>query len=88
MSGHNITAKAKLGSKYETSNGDFVLNFYPDYYGDKKEVNKAWATASPSLSFMLTVIPPVAEKFEQGASYTVTFTPEDKKEATDGNAAS
>lgn len=75
MSG-NITAKVKLGSKWESSNGDFLLYFYPDYYGDKSEVNKAWATASPSLMHQMTVIPSVAEKFTQGASYTVTFTEE------------
>jgi hypothetical protein len=85
MAGHNITAKAKLGSKLELSNGDFVVQFYPDYYGDKSETNKAWATSTPSLSFQMNVKREVADKLEQGASYTVTFTPE---EASDGNAAS
>lgn len=79
-----ITAKAKLGSKFETSNGDFGLYFYPDYYGDKSETNKAWATASPSLMFQMNVRADVAEKFTQGASYMVTF----EEEVPDGDPAS
>ena len=82
MSG-NMTAKVKLGSKFELSNGDFGLNFYPDYYGDKAETNKAWATASPSLMFQMNVRPDVAARLVQGTSYLVTFT----EEVLDGNSA-
>lgn len=81
MAGRKITAKVRLGSKYELSNGDFGLSFYPDYYGDKAEVNKAWATASPSLMFQMNVQARVAENFAQNASYTVTF----EEEVPDGD---
>lgn len=82
MAGRKITAKVKLGSKYELSNGDFGLTFYPDYYGDKAEANKAWATASPSLMFQMNVQARVAENFNQGGSYTVTF----EEEVPDGDS--
>jgi hypothetical protein len=81
-----ITAKAKLGSKILLSNGDYGLYFHPDYYGDKAEVNKAWATASPSLSFQMQVTEAAAANFEQGASYTVTFEQDVvEKEVKDGS---
>lgn len=72
----NITAKAKLGSKVQLPSTDWSLSFYPDYYGDKKETNKAWASASPSLMFQMNVRDDVAEHFTVNASYTVTFTEE------------
>lgn len=73
-----VTAKAKLGSKFQTGNGDFNLQFYPDYYGDKKEINKEWATSTPSLSFQLIVTEAAAANFEQGKSYLVTFEPDEE----------
>lgn len=78
-----ITAKAKLGAKTQQANGDWHLYFYPDYYGDKAEINKAWATSTPSLMFQLNVRTEVADKFEANGSYTVTFEADAKEEVKD-----
>lgn len=71
-----ITAKVKLGHKQPyTNQGSETpyavgLTFVPDYADGR---NKEWAYATPSLSLAMSVIPQVAEKFEVGQAYTLTF---------------
>lgn len=50
------------------------LRFFPDYDDGR---NKEWAAATPALSLTMTVKPEVAERFEVGAHYTLTFSQED-----------
>lgn len=64
-----ITAKALCNSK-TLSQGSTEIKFTADY---RDERNKAWAAYTPALSFSLTVKPEVAELFELGGSYTVSF---------------
>lgn len=66
----NITAKIKLNSKSESSDGQVQLNFGADYADER---NKEWAKYTPGLSLTMTVLDEVADKFEQGAAYTLTF---------------
>ncbi len=66
-----VTAKVQLSQKNQ-----FVANtalvFTPDY---ADPANKAWAEATPALSFTMTVIPSVGDLFTPGGKYTVTFEP-------------
>lgn len=65
----NITAVATLNGK--TDNNDQVqLSFGADYNDER---NKAWAKYTPGLSVIMHVTPEVAEKFDQGGRYLVTF---------------
>lgn len=68
----NVTAKVKLSNK-TVSNGETILQFYPDYQDGR---NKEWANATPALSLGMTVKNEVADKFEAGKSYTLTFSEE------------
>jgi hypothetical protein len=65
----NITAVATLNSKAE-SNGQVALGFNADYNDER---NKAWAKYTPGLSVQMHVTEEVAEKFEQGGRYLLTF---------------
>jgi hypothetical protein len=65
----NITAVATLNSKAE-SNGQVALGFNADYSDER---NKAWAKYTPGLSVQMHVTEEVAEKFEQGGRYLLTF---------------
>lgn len=69
-----VTAKIRLTSKSLQNEGtdyeQFLLGFSPDYADDR---NKEWALTTPTLSLSMTVKPEVADKFEQGAAYTLTF---------------
>lgn len=68
-----ITARAKCGNK--TPYTDQVsLSFYADYNDER---NKEWSKYTPALSVSMTVIPEVAEHFEVGKNYTLTFTPDE-----------
>lgn len=64
-----ITAVARCQKQAPTDYGTNV-SFYPAY--DSPE-NQEWATATPSLSVMMTVQNDVAERFEQGGEYLITF---------------
>jgi len=71
----DVTAKIKCTRKEPWgSTGDVALEFQPDYQDGR---NKEWATATPALSLTMTVKSSVAEHFEQGRAYTLTFTPEE-----------
>lgn len=68
-----ITAKVKV-YKTPSYEGQVRLDFTGDYTDER---NKEWAAATPVISATLVVRDDVAERFEQGAAYTLTFTKED-----------
>lgn len=74
----NITAKIKCQAAdvqaAGTAHEQVLLTFVPDYDDDR---NKEWARFTPGLSLTMGVKPEVAELFEPGARYTLTFTPEE-----------
>lgn len=74
----NITAKITCQTKDVQAEGtpheQVLLTFVPDYNDGR---NKEWAKFTPALSLTMGVMPEVAEPFEQGAHYTLTFTPEE-----------
>ena len=65
-------AVATLYSKTEHTADETTLAFSADY---NDEVNKAWAKYTPALSISMVVINSVAETFEVGKTYLVTFEP-------------
>ncbi|BCW79007.1 hypothetical protein [Arthrobacter sp. NicSoilC5] len=65
-----ITAVATLGTKMPQSDGQTTLNFYADYNDER---NKAWSKYTPGMSAQMLVTNAVAEKFEQGGRYLLTF---------------
>lgn len=68
-----ITAKVKV-HKTPAYEGQVRLDVTADYTDER---NKEWATATPVVSATLIVREEVADRFEQGAAYTLTFTKED-----------
>lgn len=64
-----ITAVATLTSK-QPGDGQTALSFHADYSDER---NKEWARYTPGLSVSMHVIDSVAEKFEQGETYLLTF---------------
>lgn len=69
-----ITAKAKVTSKTPNTDGQTNLNFGADYSDDR---NKEWAKYTPILNITMVVLDSVAENFELGQAFTLTFTPEE-----------
>ena len=67
-----ITAKVACTRKDAAWDGATNLAFGPDYQDGR---NAEWAAATPNLSVSMTVIDAVAEHFELGGKYTLTFTP-------------
>lgn len=66
-----ITAVAKLEHKAPKQESEETnLVFYADYSDER---NKEWAKYTPALSLNMTVLNSVADGFEQGASYLLTF---------------
>lgn len=78
-----VTAKVKIASTsvntYQAYNSvtdkteevkQARVQFYADYMDG---VNKAWAAATPTLNLDMTVNGEVADFFEQGGKYTLTF---------------
>lgn len=66
-----ITAKVSCGNKMTFTpdgSGQATFQFYPDY---SDGANKAWASATPTLSFSITVAD--GTLFTVGDKYTVTF---------------
>lgn len=65
------TAKIVCTGKTPAVDGEQVqLNFQPDYEDGR---NKEWARYTPALSLVMSVKPEVAEQFEQGQRFTLTF---------------
>jgi hypothetical protein len=65
------TAVATLKTKTESA-GQAALFFDADYNDER---NKEWAKYTPALSLNMTVTEEVAEQFEQGGRYLLTFEP-------------
>lgn len=68
-----ITAKVSCQTKSESGEGDarqVQVTFIPDYADGR---NKEWSLYTPSLSLSMTLKGEVADRFEQGRAYTLTF---------------
>jgi hypothetical protein len=69
-----ITAVATLQTKGESNSGQTPLAFAADYNDER---NKEWAKYTPGLSVQMNVLDEVAEKFEQGGRYILSFIKQD-----------
>lgn len=70
-----VTAKITCQSKTESGEGNdrqVQVAFIPDYADGR---NKEWSRWTPSLSLSMTLKGAVADRFEQGKAYTLTFEP-------------
>jgi hypothetical protein len=67
---NKTTAVATLQRKEDVGNEQTSLAFYADYNDER---NKEWAKYTPGLSVQMTVKDSVAEQFEQGGRYLLTF---------------
>jgi hypothetical protein len=70
-----VTAKIACATKYEQGTGEHrstVVTFQPDYADGR---NKEWAGSTPSLSLTVVLRGEVADRFEPGHKYTLTFAP-------------
>jgi hypothetical protein len=68
-----VTAKIHCQSKQESGDGGnrmAVVAFAPDYADGR---NKEWSLATPHLSLSMTLKGAVADRFEVGGRYTLTF---------------
>ncbi len=65
------TAVAKLYTKQPAVDGEQTALFFNADYNDER--NKEWSKYTPALSINMTVLNSVAEQFEQGARYLLTF---------------
>jgi hypothetical protein len=73
----DVTAKIICNSKQESGEGDdrqVNVSFGADYADER---NKEWARWTPGLSLTMGLKGAVADRFETGNAYTLTFTPED-----------
>lgn len=69
-----ITAVATLHTNRSDGDDQNFLSFSADYADER---NKEWAKYTPALSLGMTVIDAVAENFEQGGRYLLTFEKQD-----------
>jgi hypothetical protein len=72
----NVTAKVYCSNKIEEGEGDgrtVSVNFQADYADDR---NKEWSRYTPNLSLAMSLKGSVADQFEVGKAFTLTFTPE------------
>lgn len=72
-----ITAKIVCNSKMESGEGDdrqVNVAFSADYADER---NKEWARWTPGLSLTMGLKGAVADQFEAGQAYTMTFDKED-----------
>lgn len=69
-----ITAVATLQVKGESNSGQTPLAFSADYNDERY---KEWAKYTPALSVQMHVTDAVAEKFELGGRYLLTFEKQD-----------
>lgn len=67
-----ITAKMQLATMSHHADGQTGLSFVVDYQDGR---NKEWSKYTPGGQIQLTVKSEVAEHFELGGSYLVTFEP-------------
>lgn len=72
-----ITAKVQCNIKQEFGEGDerqVTVGFMADYNDGR---NAEWARYTPHLDLRMTLRGDVADRFEPGKSYTLTFAEED-----------
>lgn len=69
-----ITAVATLYTKGESADGQTPLSFSADYSDER---NKEWAKYTPALTINMAVLDSVAENFEQGGRYILSFVKQD-----------
>lgn len=65
-----VTAKIVCHGKIPVARNQVQLMFVPDYLDGR---NQEWAKYTPALSLKMTVLPSIAERFEVGTGYTLTF---------------
>jgi len=73
-----VTAKIQCQSKQASGDGDarqVVVTFVPDYADGR---NKEWSLYTPALSLSMTLKGGVADRFEAGKGYTLTFDESDE----------
>lgn len=78
-----VTAKVQCQSKIESGedeNRQVQVTFVADYADGR---NKEWSLYTPALSLYMTLKGAVADEFQVGDKYTLTF----EKEAKDGNSS-
>ncbi len=71
-----VTAKVIVTGKNETGEGEdrqATVSFAPDYQDGR---NKEWARWTPGLSLTIGLKGEVADRFETGQAFLLTFTPE------------
>lgn len=66
----SVTAKVKVTSREDAGNEQVALSFHADYEDGR---NKEWSKYTPALSLSMTVKSEVAERFELGQAFTLTF---------------
>jgi hypothetical protein len=64
------TAVAKLEAKQAHRDDEFILHFAADY---NDEANKAWAKYTPAFNVTMVVKSEIAEGFNLGETYIITF---------------
>lgn len=73
-----ITAKVVVTRHHATPEGSapeqVVVDLAADYEGNR---NQAWSVYTPRLNMTMVVKPEVAEHFQAGKSFTLTFTPDE-----------
>lgn len=64
-----VSMRTRVQTKNELGfgNDNVQLGFVPDYEDGR---NKTWASATPALSFSMTVTKDIADKFEVGEKVT------------------
>jgi hypothetical protein len=73
----NITAKIVCNNKQEAGEGDdrtVNVSFNADYADNR---NREWTRWTPGLSLTMGLRGAVADRFEVGKAYTLTFAPEE-----------
>lgn len=69
-----FTAKVRLTNKVGSPGSETkILSFSPDYQDGR---NKEWALATPNLSLSMSVKTELADKLDEGTSFTLTFDPD------------
>lgn len=69
-----MTAKVRLQSKQDASDGQRELVFAPDYSDSR---NEAWAKYTAVLDLKMVVKSEVGDKHAVGDNYTLIFEPEE-----------
>lgn len=69
-----VTAKVKVANREEVGDGQVFLEFQADYEDGR---NKEWAKYTPGMSINTTMKGEVAEQFQVGDAFTLTFSKEE-----------